>query len=352
MVYLYLLFLLFGLWQERRAKNKTFWRVVIPLVYSALVGFRGLDVGIDTHAYVDSYYAGGAEGLGFVEPGFDWVNTHLFVLGFNANFSFFVYALLTNLFFYLLLEELHKLKISYTIPAFCLYFLTYTQLINGVRQDLACAIFLYSLIYIIKGKPLIYTGLLAFAALFHVSVLIMLPFYFVRKLTLSPKIYIIIYLVSFVGVFSDISSYVPAVELLNRDYSRYLARELEEASSLGFFITNLVNFIALLFIINTRLYKEHKEICILSLLYFVFVNLSFRMAIISRVGAYFWWFTYLLYALIWDDRARYKKSLYTLGVSLLIILHIAIIGNNIIKGNYQYYFYWEPRPTNFIHKYT
>lgn len=353
MVYLYLLFLVITLYIERKAKKKYFWRLLIPLVYSALVGFRGMDVGIDTHAYYDSYYVGGAEGLGFVEPGFDWLNTQMFKLGFSANITFFVYALLTNLFFFLTLEELSKYRIKYTIPAFCLYFLTYTQLINGVRQDIACAIFLYSLFFIIKKKPLIYTGLLAVAALFHVSVLIMLPFYFAHRLNFSPRVYIVIYLISFVGVFGDISSYVPAVEMFNRDYGRYLERELEDASWLGFFVTSLVNFISLLFIVNTKLYKEQKEICLLSLFYFVFINLGFHMPILSRVGAYFWWVTYLLYALIWDKRVFYKKSIwFSVGVALLILLNITFIGNNIVKGNYQYYFYWESRPTNFIHKYT
>lgn len=353
MVYLYLLFLVITLYIERKAKKKYFWRILIPLVYSALVGFRGMDVGIDTHAYYDSYYVGGAEGLGFVEPGFDWLNTQMFKLGFSANITFFVYALLTNLFFFLTLEELSKYKIKYTAPAFCLYFLTYTQLINGVRQDIACAIFLYSLIFIIRGKPIIYTGLLVGAALFHTSVLVLLPLYFIRRLRLSPKMHIIFYLISFVGVFFDISSYVPAVEMFNRDYGRYLERELEDASWLGFIVTNLTNITALFFIIKTHLYKEYKEICLLSLFYFVFINLGFHMPILSRVGAYFWWFTYLLYALIWDRRILHKKSqYYSMGVAVLILLNIAFVGNNIVKGNYQYYFYWESRPNNFIHKYT
>ena len=352
MVYLYLLFLVIALWAESNAKKKYFWRVLIPLVYSALVGFRGMDVGIDTHAYFESYYAGGEEGLGFVEPGFDWVNTHLFKWGYDANFSFFVYALLTNLFFFLTLEETSKIKIGYTIPAFCLYFLTYTQMINGMRQDLACAIFLYSLFIIKKGKPLIYLVLILFGALFHASVLFMIPVYFIRKMNPTPKFFIALYLVSFIGVISDISSYIPAVELFNRDYGKYLDRELEDASWLGFFVTSLLNFITLLFIVNTRLYKEHKELSILSLFYLIFINLGFHMPIISRVGAYFWWFTYLLFGIIWDNRKNYKRILYSYGIILLLFLNMAFVGNNVAKGNYQYYFYWETRPTNFIHKYT
>lgn len=352
MVYLYLLFLVIALMAEHKAKKKNFWRILIPIVYSALVGFRGLDVGIDTHAYVESYYLGGAEGLGFVEPGFDMLNIQMFKLGFNANLSFFVYALLTNLFFFLALNNLSKTKVNYTIAAFCLYFLTYTQLINGMRQDLACAIFLYSLIYIKKGKPLIYSGLLVLGALFHVSVLLMLPFYFIRKYNPSSKIFVILYLTSYIGVFMDVSSYIPAVEMFNRDYGRYLERELEDASWLGFFVTSLINLISLIFIIKTRLYKTHKEISFLSLFYLVFINLGFHVPIINRIGAYFWWFTYVLFAVIWDNRKQYINGLYSIGITLLFVLNFAIVGNNIFKGNYQYYFYWEARPEDFIHKYT
>ena len=134
MIYLYILFLIVALYAERKVRNKRFWRILIPIVYSAIIGFRGTDVGVDTHTYYDSYYLGGAEGLGFIEPGFDWINTHLYKWGFDANFSFFIYALLTNFFFYLILESLPKKQ--YTIPAFCLYFLTYTSLINGKRKSL------------------------------------------------------------------------------------------------------------------------------------------------------------------------------------------------------------------------
>lgn len=351
MVYLYLLFLVVALYLDRKSKKTYFWRVLIPLVYSVLVGFRGMDVGVDTHTYYDSYYMGGEEGLGFVEPGFDWVNIHLYKLGLSANISFFVYALLTNAFFFLALEGLSKK--NYTIPAFCLYFLTYNELINGIRQDLACAIFLYALVYIKEGKPLIYAGLIGLGALFHASVLLMLPVYFIRNLNLSPRVYLIIYLFSFVGVFFDISAYIPSLELFNRDYGRYVENmRFEDASWLGFFVTNLTNLISLSFIMHTRLYKEHKEICILSLFYFVFTNLGFHMPIINRVSALFIWFTYLLFAEIWENRARYKNSLYSFGVAILLLLNVSFVGNNVIKYNYQYYFYWESRPTDFKHKYS
>lgn len=352
MVYIYILFLIIALCAERKAKNKRFWRILIPLVYSALVGFRGIDVGIDTHTYYDSYYVGGAEGLGFIEPGFDWINTHLYKWGFNANFSFFVYALLTNFFFFLVLESIPQKR--YTLSAFCLYFLTYTALINGIRQDLACAIFLYAFTYIKREKPLIYAGLLILGSLFHASVLIMLPFYFLKRINFTPKVYLFVYLISFIGVFADISAYVPSIELFNRDYGRYTDDiRMEDASWLGFFITNLINFITLLFIINTRLYKDQKELCLLSLFYFVFTNLGFHLPIISRVATFFWWFTYLLYAVIWENQRQYSsKGLYAIGVAMLILFNTLIIGNNVIKDNYQYYFYWENRPANFTHKYT
>lgn len=352
MVYLYLIFLLVALFAERKSKMKCFWRLLIPLVYSALVGFRGIDVGIDTHTYYESYYAGGEEGLGFVEPGFDWINTHLFKWGFDANFSFFVYALLTNFFFFLSLEKMANN--NYSIPAFCLYFLTYTELINGIRQDLACAMFIYALFFIREGKPIYYACVILLGSLFHVSVLLMLPFYFIRKLTISPRFYIFFYIASFIGVFFDISSYIPALELFNRDYGRYVENlRTENASWLGFTITNITNFLTLVFIINTKLYKEHKEICLFSLLYFVFTNLGYNIPIINRVSALFIWFVYFLYAEIWANRRRYiYNKNYALGVALLIALNLSFIGNNLVKDNYQYYFYWENRPIDFTHKYT
>lgn len=52
---------------------------------------------------------------------------------------------------------------------------------NAVRQYLACAILLIAHRYIIERKPVVYTAWVALAALFHVSAIVALTFYFVPQ---------------------------------------------------------------------------------------------------------------------------------------------------------------------------
>ena len=140
----YLLFLIIMLLIERYIiQLKPLVRLLIPVVYIFLIGLRGVSIGVDTHTYYEHYYIFGQWGCEFVEPGFDWLNRIMYSQGYGANAFFIVNAAITIIFIYLALNRLGK---DYTIAAFCMYMLTYSFLVNGMRQGVACGIFIYTLL--------------------------------------------------------------------------------------------------------------------------------------------------------------------------------------------------------------
>lgn len=77
---------------------------------------------------------------------------------------------------------------SYNVP-FSIVMFTLTTFfnfsMNGMRQSIAIALFLFSTKYIVRGKPIPYFITIALAIGFHNSAIVFLPVYFVRNFKLS-----------------------------------------------------------------------------------------------------------------------------------------------------------------------
>lgn len=318
-------------------------RVIIPIVYTLFIGLRHTSIGTDTLTYYEHYYTYGRWGCYFVEPGFDWINRVMYGMGYNANAFFIVLAAITSLFLYL---SLNKLKEGYTIAAFCMYLLTFSFLINGMRQGIACAIFLYSCNFIITRRPLIYLLLILLASSFHASAIILLPLYFLKDYSFPKEVYVIIYVLSFIGVFTNISSYLPRLELFGRDYSIHLEENLvvASASSLGFIIACILNVVILSLMIKNNQFKENPLLANFVFIALCLKNIGFNLPIIGRLTIYFTWFIYLMYPKILSRKSKPLFGNMDLTRALIFIIVMAIWMNNLtFAGNRQipYLFYWE-----------
>ena len=195
-VYIFILSILLVLERDRNLSPQC--RVLIPIFYTFFIGLRGKGIGVDTHTYYDHYYIYGKWGCDFVEPGFDWINRLCFYLEWEANSLFLIMAGITCLFLYLSLNKLGRR--NYTIAAFFIYLFTFTFLVNGMRQGVAIAIFLYSYWFVVERKWVWYVVSILFASLFHASAFLLLPIYLLNQYHLPKKLYTIIYLLSFLGV--------------------------------------------------------------------------------------------------------------------------------------------------------
>lgn len=342
MIYLfYFIILLFLLLVEKSSKKKIFWRIVIPSVYVLLIGLRSPKVGMDSQDYADYYSAGYDDG--YLEIGYEWLSRLLFNNGFTYTGLFLVVAFITV--FFITLSIINKKGNDYSVSALLLYTLTYGFLINGMRQGISCAIFLYSAKFILEKKPIPYVISIIIASLFHTSALILLPFYFFRYLSLPSLIYLVIYLVSYAGVFFDISQYFPETFILgSKDYTKYIDKmTLEDPSLLGALVYRSIQIVILVLMLFNRK-SLSSTLFNLAFMGFILSNIGFHFFIIGRITVYFSWFPYLLYGLLLDKSSKHLFNSREFTVFIVVVIHSVLLIHSIVSpANMQlpYLFYWE-----------
>lgn len=318
-------------------------RILIPLLFTLLVGLRGKGVGVDTQTYYEHYYIFGRWGCDFVEFGFDWLNRFFYSLGWGANSLFLAMAGISCFFFYLSLERFKGRY--YTVAAFFIYLFTFTFLVNGMRQGVAVAVFMYAYKFIEERKWYWYILCILFASLFHASALLLLPIYLLRDYSLNNKIYVLLYVFSFIGLFFDLSSYLPQIGLGNRDYSGYAENvKISEASSLGFVITTLLNVIILYLTLTNKLYKKLPLLVNLVFMAFCLKNLGYNIPVIGRITIYFSWFVFLLYPILYYNANKFCFKSRQLTVLIILLINAAVWINSIFSVANKllpYYFCWE-----------
>lgn len=344
MIYFFHLLILVSLLilERNDRPRRKLYRTIILLLYILIVGLRGTNVGVDSFTYYEHYYTYGKWGCDFIEPGFDWLNRILYAQGYEANSLFITMAAITVLFFYLALNRLDK---EYSISAFCVYLLTFAFLVNGMRQGVACAVFLYAYKFIQEKKPIPYILLIAFAGLFHASALILLPLYFVLRYALPSLWYIVLYILSFAGLFIDLSVYIPEIGFGVRDYSGYVENmKFAQASWTGFIVSTLLNIGILYLMFSNQMFKKLPVLSNLVFAAFLFKNLGFSMPIMSRITIYFSWFVFLLYPILLQKNQRYLFRSRELTFGFLITINGAIWINAIFSPANKllpYTFFWE-----------
>lgn len=329
---------------ERTNKNiSKLCRILIPVLYALLIGMRGQNVGVDTHTYYEHYYVFGQWGCDFVEVGFDWINRFCYSMGWGANSLFLVMAIITCIFFYFSLNRLKSR--DYSVAAFFVYLFTFTFLVNGMRQGVAVSIFLYAYWLMVERRWVWYVLCILFASLFHASVLLLLPIYLLNQYHLPNKLYTIIYLLSFLGVFINLSPYLPKIELGNRDYSNYAEDvKIVTASSLGFLITTSLNVIVFYLMQSNKLFEKIPLLANLVFVAFCLKNLAFNIPIIGRVTIYFSWFIFLLYPYLFSACRTYLFQSRRMTFLFILMINVSVWLNSLFSSTNKllpYLFYWE-----------
>lgn len=352
MIYIvYLLCLLFLLkleCQQQNINNKI--RLVIPLLYMLFVGLRGANVGVDTPVYYEHYYMFGEWGCDFVEVGFDWINRFCYHQGWSQAPFFCICAAFAIVpVSYAVHMRLTRKEYTIFMLLFCTS--TFITLCNGMRQNMACGIF-FALIVLMQDtnlgkwkKVFIYVSGIAFASLFHMSIFFVLPLYFIRNLKMSNKLYLVMYLLSFIMVYTNVSQYIPDISIGVRDYSRYVGGDMTEqaASSLGFIVTSIKNLLMLVLLFKIDAFKKYPMYANFVFLMFVLTNIGFNIPLMSRLTMYFTFFYILLLSKIFsesDPKIIQSKPLVAALALFIIILTVYGITSPANKV-LPYSFTWE-----------
>jgi hypothetical protein len=206
---------------NRVALTAVFILAALPLLF--ISAFKASAVGTDTVSYIYFFnkLSSFNEMLVFSEKqgeiGFWFLNYlgHSFT---NNHFIIFLFSSLIVTTCYLYSIKTFNLK---TLSLFTLLFIgPYYFQLNGTRQAIAIAIFSVSVIFIIKKQPLRYITSILIGFLFHKSIIICLPLYFVFKGEIRPrKIAIIIF--SFLIVIIFFQSFINFASSVDDRYSSY-----------------------------------------------------------------------------------------------------------------------------------
>jgi hypothetical protein len=193
------LFSFLSLLNSRTRKINYYWILFFFFVFTAGLRF---ETGTDYFSYqeifnqtnsIDVFLLSGQLSDIPVEPLYSLLNSVFKTFKLNLNFMFLFISFVTNL---LLFSSFKKYLGRYKILALVTYycFVYFTLDMSGVRQSIAINIFLFSFRYIKSKSFLKYFLLVFIAALFHVSALLCLVFYFILDRTYK-SIYLLIFLI-------------------------------------------------------------------------------------------------------------------------------------------------------------
>jgi len=259
---------------DRIALISIFVLSAIPLII--ICSFKYIKVGTDTESYVhyfDKLYNWSAT-LSMIdkqgEAGF-WFMNYVGHLISHDYFIIFLFSslIITACYFYSI--KAFNLK---TLSLFTLLFIgPYYFQLNGTRQAIAIAIFSISVFFIIKKQALRYILSIFIGFLFHKSIIICLPLYFIFKGEIKPrKIAVIIFLFLIVVVFFQ--SFINFASSVDDRYSTYG----DQQDTHGGVVVSLFNILLFCWFFFCRRINSHilsnRSFDILLALYFLGVLVS------------------------------------------------------------------------------
>jgi hypothetical protein len=282
---------------EKYALNRrSFW---VPLfLLSILGGVRSNLVGTDSIVYADPFISNIRFTFADFNPDieFGYQILSFLILSFTKNYAFlFLITAFFIVFSYLCI--LRKVSKDYLFSVFLYITLgVYTFFFNGLRQGLAMAIFAMATPALINRKPIKYILIVLLASLFHVSALIMIPFYFIINLKVKLEIKAIsVFLFSF-----WVSKF--AIQFLSSSNDRY-EHYTQVSENAGGYWTLLFYFILGIFfyIFGLKIRNINSEYYILEQFFICGLALVFPLALLGtdpsgpqRLLYYFAWFVVLL----------------------------------------------------------
>lgn len=196
------------------------------LLFALISGLRW-GVGVDYYGYLNGYEFlqnnGYLEKEHLGEPLWDWILKLFASQGLHYSLWFGFWASIQALFVCLTFKD--KPKVFPYAALLCILGDYYLTMMNGIRQSVACCIFIYAVQFIPKKKIIPYAILVLIASSIHKSALITAPlflFFFDKtEWTKRPILYIIVGICTVLGYTSFVTSMldnaVVMLDLLNYD---------------------------------------------------------------------------------------------------------------------------------------
>ena len=313
----------------------------ILFLIGLFAALRDVRLGTDYAGYVDFYEYILEHGefmpgpLIGVEPGWNYLNLWLAKLGVPHSIFFGCVTVITWYFFIK-----GSYEYQFLLPLMFFFVIStgfFFWTISGLRQSIAIMVFFYSIRFIKEHKIKNYVLTLLLASFFHVSIVLLLPFYFIKNLKYNRNISLLLFLVSlgFVGtnlfiiVGEQLLKIFGHLEYLNF-YTHYLENsektKIVETSgtNLGFLIKSIFTFYILYQGEKTLHCKpELNTYFLLFSLYSILNNLFFSIELVARLLNYFYiCFPIVAGAVIYYSRTKLEKLICLSFIFIFFLLYL------------------------------
>lgn len=322
--------------------------ILIGLILTCVLGLRGQNVGKDTIVYIQSAsdnltYIWDGSGM---EVGFMYVNKFLGWFFSNGQISIFIFSFLTV--YFILVSLWHNKSIINIFFALGFFVgVYYFQALNLLRIYLAASFITWGFHYIIMGKMKKYILCVLFAALFHLSSIVMLlPLAYYVLYKKSPwmafsVLCIAVFMV--VSVASHFSDY-----LVIQRYADYGGKNDYEG---GFGIMLLVDYLPGLFLVwyiwKHKITGIWADMLTCFTLVAVFIrSIAYYIVIAGRLNTHFMvlyliLIPYFLNEMKTNHRKEYYPFVFFLFIFLLFKIDLYFNEYLATDGIIPYYFLWN-----------
>lgn len=296
---LYLLFfffvfcICFFIKSSKDKRNETLIKVFLLVICGLFIGLR-YDVGVDYMAYLEEFNIAKYQ----LNHRFEFIPriTQYFLS--SQDWPYYIwFVLMATIQMWLLVKFFKgKLKLLLPIGVLMFFFMYLASITNIIRHMCAVLVFLNAIKFIQNKKFIHYCLVIFIGGLFHRSIFIMLPFYFLNKVdftALQTKIQLIIlvcsivfsnFFIRFIDFFLDIFSYVGYSYVAGRfDLDNTLM--VEEGTGLGRIINWLLIFIVVVYNKGMRNFFDNFEFN-----YRIIYNLFFLSAILYEFSGHILYF--------------------------------------------------------------
>lgn len=280
-------------------------------------------IGTDYMSYVDIFNF--IDDANYIEIGFKSICVFLNWLGIDSFWLFAVIGAITYAPFCFGLPR--KVMFSSTFMFICSFYLsTYT----GIRQTMAVSFILYASYQLLAGYDKCFFIIAVTASLFHMSALLLLPFYVIRHLADKQAMIVAFCAIAIVIILNaNIVEFIFSNPLiLATPYGRYadsdfFTQETQLGSGLGLLSRILLPVLTLFFV--KQLKGKYVNIGYIPLVCIAFVVCSYltsKVYVFNRLGDLFKFVPILVFGLLVSSvQFRYKKPVIACFALLYVVLY-------------------------------
>lgn len=322
--------LYFGPIKKENNKTMPFSLWIVILLLTVFAGIRHYSVGTDTGNYVGIFtsliyeFNLGFKPVGSLEQGYLYLQYLLLKIT-DEYWILLISIAFLCVYFSLRSFYKHTLNIKWSVFIF-ITLAFYLFFFNGARQGVAAALVMFAFSYAFEKKLKHFVFFVILGFLFHKTVLVVLPFYFLINIRYSVKSLILTVLISVVPIYylTDILSFYD--ESTVERYSVYIERGATGGELLaGFFIINSVILIIqrkYISIQNLVLYDKLLFLANIHSLIYLVVVLTGKDINLIRFAHYFSIAFPLIWPILFQDSEIFKNRLVQ---TIFVISHILFL---------------------------